>query len=152
LAILILAVAILPAAAGQAQHSPHPAAQSRFAQAADVTVREGLHATLPPHISTLLGLSKEEEFPVQQGVVRKGNLVQGFDVSVADRNDIVLFVVDEAANNQALFLTSPEGVLRKVVSVKAGVGNVVRITDKEREAFKKEKQFWVDRLVPLAQK
>lgn len=152
LAILILAVAILPAAAGQAQHSPHPAAQSRFAQAADVTVREGLHATLPPHISTLLGLSKEEEFPVQQGVVRTGNLVQGFDVSVADRNDIVLFVVDEAANNQALFLTSPEGVLRKVVSVKAGVGNVVRITDKEREAFKKEKQFWVDRLVPLAQK
>jgi hypothetical protein len=152
LAILILAVAILPAAAGQAQHSPHPAAQSRFAQAADVTVREGLHATLPPHISTLLGLSKEEEFPVQQGVVRTGNLVQGFDVSVADRNDIVLFVVDEAANNQALFLTSPEGVLRKVVSVKAGVGDVVRITDKEREAFKEEKQFWVDRLVPLAQK
>lgn len=152
LAILILAVAILPAAAGQAQHSPHPAAQSRFAQAADVTVREGLHATLPPHISTLLGLSKEEEFPVQQGVVRTGNLVQGFDVSVADRNDIVLFVVDEAANNQALFLTSPEGVLRKVVSVKAGVGDVVRITDKEREAFKEEKQFWVDRLVPLVQK
>ena len=101
LAILILAVAILPAAAGQAQHSPHPAAQSRFAQAADVTVREGLHATLPPHISTLLGLSKEEEFPVQQGVVRTGNLVQGFDVSVADRNDIVLFVVDEAANDEA---------------------------------------------------
>jgi hypothetical protein len=152
LAILILAVAILPAAAGQAQHSPHPAAQSRFARAADVTVREGLHATLPPHISTLLGLSKEEEFPVQQGVVRTGNLVQGFDVSVADRNDIVLFVVDEAANNQALFLTSPEGVLRKVVSVKAGVGDVVRITDKEREAFKEEKQFWVDRLVPLVQK
>jgi hypothetical protein len=152
LAILILAVAILPAAAGQAQHSPHPAAQSRFAQAADVTVREGLHAALPPHISTLLGLSKEEEFPVQQGVVRTGNLVQGFDVSVADRNDIVLFVVDEAANNQALFLTSPEGVLRKVVSVKAGVGDVVRITDKEREAFKEEKQFWVDRLVPLVQK
>ena len=85
-------------------------------------------------------------------MVRTGNLVQGFDVSVADRNDIVLFVVDEAANNQALFLTSPEGVLRKVVSVKAGVGDVVRITDKEREAFKEEKQFWVDRLVPLVQK
>ncbi len=107
---------------------------------------------MPPHLSTLLGLSNEEEFPVLQGVVRTGTLVQGFDVSVANKNDIVLFVVDEAASNQALFLTSPEGVLRKVVSVKAGVGDVVRITDKEKEAFKEEKQFWVDRLVPLAQK
>jgi hypothetical protein len=33
-----------------------------------------------------------------------------------------------------------------VVSVKAGVGDTVRITDKEREAFKKERQFWIDRL------
>lgn len=152
LAILILAVVVLPAAAGQAQHSAGSAAQSRLARAAEVTVREGLRATLPPHLSTLLGLSNEEEFPVLQGVVRTGTLVQGFDVSVANKNDIVLFVVDEAASNQALFLTSPEGVLRKVVSVKAGVGDVVRITDKEKEAFKEEKQFWVDRLVPLAQK
>ena len=83
-----------------------------------------------------------------QSIVRAGNLVQGFDVSVANKNDIVLFVVDETANDQNLYLTSPEGALRKVVSVKAGVGDVVRITDKDKEAFKKEEQFWVDRLVP----
>jgi hypothetical protein len=35
-----------------------------------------------------------------------------------------------------------------VVLVKAGVGDAVRITDKEESAFKKERQFWVDRLVP----
>jgi hypothetical protein len=151
LAILILAAVIL-AAAGQAQNAPRPAAPGRLARAADVTVREGLHATLPPHISTLLGLTKEEECPVMQGVVHTGSLVQGLDVSVANKNDIILFVVDETANDQSLYLTSPEGALRKVVAVKAGVGDVVRITDKEREAFKKEKQFWVDRLVPLAQK
>lgn len=147
LAVLILAVVILPAAAGQAQHSPSHT-QGKLASAADTTVRAGLHAKLPPHLSTLLGLSKEEECPVMQSVVRTGNLVQGFDVPVTNKNAIVLFVVDETANDQTLYLTSPEGTLRKVVSVKAGVGDVVRITDKDRKAFQKEKQFWLDRLVP----
>ena len=148
MAVLILAVVILPAAAGQAQHSPPSLAQSRLAQAADTTFREGAHAKLPPHLSTLLGVSKEVECPVMQGVVRTGNQVQGFDVLAANRKAIVLFVVDETANDQTLYLTSPEGLLRKVVSVKAGVGRVVQITDKDKKAFQKEKQFWLDRLVP----
>ena len=83
-----------------------------------------------------------------QSVVHTGNLVQGFDVLVTNKNDIVIFVVDETANEQNLYLTSPEGTLRKVVSVKAGVGNVARTMDKDRKAFEKEKKFWVDRLVP----
>jgi hypothetical protein len=57
--------------------------------------------------------------------------------------------VDEAAKNQTLYLTSPEGTLRKVVAVKAGVGDVARITDNDRKAFAKEKQFWLDRLAPV---
>lgn len=150
LAVLILALVIVPAAAGQAQHSPRPHAQSRLARAADMTFEKGVHAKLPPHISTLLGISKEEESPVMQGVVRTVIQVQGFDVSVANKKDIILFVVDETANDQNLYLTSPEGILRRVVSVKAGVGAAVRITDKEKQAFEKEKQFWLDRLVPPA--
>ena len=144
--VAILAVVILPAA-GQAQDSPRSQKQGMFAQAADTTFRKGLHAMLPPHISKLLGLSNETECPVFQGVVRTKNLVQGFDVLVANKKDIVLFVVDETANDQTLYLTSPEGTLRKVVSVKAGVGAEVRIADRERKAFENEKQFWVDRLV-----
>ena len=147
-AVLVLAVVIVPVAAGQAQHSPGTHTQGKLALAADTTVRAGVHAKIPPHLSTLLGVSKEQECPVVQSVVRTGNLVQGIDVSVADKNDIVLFVVDEAANDQTLYLTSPQGTLRRVVSVKAGVGDVVRITEKDKIAFKKEKQFWVDRLVP----
>jgi hypothetical protein len=81
-------------------------------------------------------------------MVRTGNLVQGLDVPVKDKNAIVLFVVDETAKDQTLYLTSPDGTLQRVVSVKAGVGNVVRITDKDKKAFQKEKQFWIDRLVP----
>lgn len=148
LAVLILALVISPEALGQVQHSPLSQAQPRFAQAADKTSREGAHAKLPPHLSTLLGLSQEDECPVMQGVVRTGTMVQGFDVSVANKNDIVLFVVDETANDQTLYLTSPQGTLRRVVSVKAGVGAEARITDKDKKAFEKEKQFWVDRLAP----
>jgi len=148
LGVFVLAMVILPAAAGQAQNSPRSHGQGRLAQAADATVREGLQAKLPPHISTLLGLSNEEECPVMQSVVRTGNLVQGLDVSVTNKHDIVLFVVDETANDQTLYLTSPEGDLRRVVSVKAGVGDEVRITEKRQEAFRKEKQFWVGRLAP----
>ncbi len=150
LAVLNLAAMILPADVGQAQHSPHPHAPGVLAHAADITFREGVHAKLPPHLSTLLGLSKEAESQVMQRVVRTGSLVQGFDVSVENQNDIVLFVVDETSSDQTLYLTSPAGTLRKVVSVKAGVGDQVRITDKDQTAFKKERQYWIDRLAPSA--
>jgi hypothetical protein len=146
----MLAVVFLRPAAGQTQHSSRLNAPNRLAKAADITFVKGLHAKLPPHISTLLGLSKEEEVQVMQGVVRTGSLVQGFDVSASDKKVIVLFVVDETSNDQSLYLTSPEGNLLKMISVKAGTGQTVRITDAERQAFKKEKQFWIDRLVPPA--
>jgi hypothetical protein len=118
-------------------------------RAMDKTLQEGLHAKLPPHLSTLLGISKEQECLVMQGVVRTGKLVQGFDVSTANKTDIVLFVVSETTNDQVLYLTSTEGVLRKVVTVEEGVGRVQKITSEERKAFEKEKQFWLDRLAPL---
>jgi hypothetical protein len=118
-------------------------------QAVDRTLREGLHAQLPPHLSTLLGISEEKECPVRQGVVRTEKVVQGFDVSMANNNDVVLFVVNETTNDQTLYLTSREGVLRKVVSVKEGVGAVRRITSEDRKAFEKERQFWLDRLAPV---
>lgn len=146
-AILIVAAMIAPAAAGQTP-PPRSHAQGKLAQAVNKTFREGQDATLPPHISTLLGVSKEEELPVKQHVVRSGNLVQGFDVSVTNKNDVVLFVVDETTNDQSLYLTSPGGTLRRVVSVKAGIGEVVRITSNDQKAFVKETQFWTDRLVP----
>ncbi len=150
LAVFIVAVAVVVSAATarQAQHAPRTHAQKRLALAADTTVQKGFHAKLPPHISTLLGLSKEEECPVMQSAVRTGKQVQGLDVSVANKNDIVIFVADETSNDQVLYLTSPEGTLRRVVSINAGVGAAARATVEDRKAFEKEKQFWVDRLVP----
>jgi hypothetical protein len=64
-------------------------------RAVDRTLREGLQAKLPPHVSTLLGISEEKECLVMQGLVRTEKVVQGFDVSMANRNDVVLFVANE---------------------------------------------------------
>ena len=83
-----------------------------------------------------------------QSLKRTKTVVQGFDVSIANKEDIVLFVVNEAANDQALYLTSADGVLRRVVLVQAGVGAVRPIKEKEKKAFEKEKRFWLERLAP----
>ncbi len=137
-------------AMGQGQHGAGAPAPGRFALAADKTFKEGVASKLPPHIATLLGLAREAEWPAKQGVLRSGKLVEGIDVSVARKSDIVLFVVDEMTKDQDYYLTSPEGKLRKLVSVRAGVGAVTPVTEKEQGAFKKEKQFWADRLAPAA--
>jgi hypothetical protein len=102
---------------------------------------------VPPDCSKPSSHTHWKAWPTQKrsGLVM---VVQGFDVSTTNQNDIVLFVVNEAANDQTLYLTSPEGRLRKVVSVK--VGDVARITDEDKKAFAKEKQFWLDRLAPVS--
>ncbi len=140
---------VVPVARAEVRPSPSPQARKRMVRAVDKTLREGLHAKLPPHLSTLLGLSKEEECLVMQGVVRTGKVVQGFDVLTANKNDIVLFVVNETTSDQTLYLTSREGLLRKVVTVEEGVGRVQTITGEDRKAFEKEKEFWLDRLAPV---
>jgi hypothetical protein len=151
-AVVFLLMVEMFASAARAQVGPSPSSQARkrMARAVDKTLQEGLHAKLPPHLSTLLGLSQEEECQVTQGVVRTGKVVQGFDVSTANKNDVVLFEVNETTNNQTLYLTSKEGVLRKVVTVDEGVGQVQKITGQDRKAFAKQKQFWLDRLAPVA--
>lgn len=133
----------------QVQHLPSQQARKRMVRAVDKTLQEGLHAKLPPHLSTLLGLSQEKECLVMQGVVRTGEVVQGFDVSTANKNDVVLFVVNEATNGQTLYLTTKEGLLRKVVTVEEGVGRIQKVTGEDRKGFEKEKQFWLDRLAPV---
>jgi hypothetical protein len=146
---LLAVVMFVSATRAQVGLSPSPQARKRMVRAVDKILQEGLHAKLPPHLSTLLGLSKEEECHVMQGVVRTGKVVKGFDVSTADKNDVVLFVVNETTNDQTLYLTSKEGMLRKVVKVEEGVGQVQKITGKDRKAFEKERVFWLDRLAPV---
>lgn len=131
---------------GQTKGASRSAAQGPFTRAVDRTFQEGVPAKLPPHLSTLLGLTKEQECSVKQNAERSGTTVKGIDVSTANKNDVVLFVVNEATRDQTLYLTSSSGRLRRLVAVKAGEGAVYPITDADRQAFQKEKQFWVERL------
>ena len=146
---LLLAVTLLPPASAQKKPS---ATASRLARAADSTTHFGFPAQLPPHISTLLGLSKETASPVKQSVLRAGTSIRGFDLPDSDPKHIVLFTVDESTSDQTLYLTSLDGSLERVVKVKAGVGSQTRISDSDEAGFQKELRFWLDRLAPATAK
>ena len=144
--VLLILVAVTFEVAAQEQPSTNKHVQARMTRAVNTTFEKGIHAHLPPHTSTLLGLSMEQECPVMQSIVRTGQRVQGFDVSTANKNDVVIFVVDETSNDQTLYLSSASGRLRRVVAIEKGVGRVRPVSEQDRKAFAEQKQFWLDRL------
>jgi hypothetical protein len=148
LIVLFISGGLTSEAAAQEQPSINKHVQARMARAVDTTFQKGIHAHLPPHISTLLGLSMEQECPVVQSVVRTGQTVQGFEVLTANKNDVVIFVVDETSNDQTLYLSSASGRLRRVVAIEKGVGRVRAVSEQDRKAFAQQRQFWLDRLAP----
>lgn len=136
-------------AASQAGSAPGFGAEERIARAADIVLLAGFQAKIPPHVSEMLGISADQkECAVSQRFERNGKVVRGFNVSISDKDNIVLFVTDEGANEQTYYLTSGRGGLRRVVAVKGGTGNVLRVTGKEKAAFNGELHFWLDRIVP----
>lgn len=135
--------------AGQAKSAPGFGAHERIARAADLVLAAGFQAKIPPHVSEMLGISADQkECLVSQRFERNGKVVRGFNVSITDKDNIVLFVTDEGANEQTYYLTSSVGGLRRVVAVKGGTGHVLRVTGNEKAAFNRELQFWLDRIVP----
>ncbi len=136
-------------AAGQTRPAPGLSTRDRIARAANIVLVAGYQARIPAHVSEMLGLSADgKECLVSQRFERNGSVVRGFNVSITDKNNIVLFVTDEAANEQTYYLTSDQGRLRRVLAVKEGTGKVVRVTGKERVEFEKELRYWLDRIVP----
>jgi hypothetical protein len=76
-----------------------------MARAADSVLSSGVKAKIPPHVSQMLGVTSDlRECPISQRVERASKLVRGFNVSLTDKNDIVLFVADEAAKRTGLLL------------------------------------------------
>lgn len=117
-----------------------------LAAAVDRTVKQGHDAILPPHISHLLGISPDEqEVPIKQ-FAEMGESIRGFDVSTAKHDDIVIFTEDRSTHETTFYLTSPRSVLRRVLSVRSGVGYDRAPTVADKKAFEKEKQYWVGRL------
>jgi hypothetical protein len=146
--ILLLGFVAFPQA--QAQKPSTPNTQQRFALAVNKTLEQGHDAVLPPHVSHLLGISPDEQkVPVKQ-FNEMGQTIRGFEVSAEKHDDIVIFVEDQSQGESTFYLVSARGSARRVVSVKAGVGYDRAPTATDRKDLATEKQYWLDRLVPVA--
>jgi hypothetical protein len=146
--LLLLMVVAACGIASQAQKSAGSQTTGGLAKAIDLTLKQGHDAILPPHVSHLLGISPDEhEVPVKQ-FVQMGEPIRGFEVSTVQPNDIVIFVESRAEKQTTYYLMSKRGTLRKVLAVVEGTGYSRRPTKDDQEAFEKEKQRWVDQLLP----
>jgi hypothetical protein len=105
----------------------------------------GFQATLPPHVSVVLGLvSKSESVPVRQLASRTGQKVHTYNVVVAHPKDVVLFVVDESAQSTIAFLLSSGGKLRKAVSYPNGGEPHELPLSEARPGLARERRYWSD--------
>jgi hypothetical protein len=145
---LTLAVVAFPLA--HSQKAATSGSQQRLALAVNKTLEQGHDAFLPPHISHLLGISPDEhKIPIKQ-FAEMGQTVRGFEVSAEKHDDIVIFVENPSQGESTFYLISARGSARKVVSIKAGVGYDRVPTAADRKDLATEKQYWIDRLVPVA--
>jgi hypothetical protein len=146
--VLVLALIAMCGMTSQAQNSSGSQTTSSLASAIQRTLEQGHDATLPPHVSHLLGISPDEhEVPVKQ-FVQMGEPIRGFEVSTAQSNDVVIFVESRAQKQSTFYLMSKRGTLRKVLTVLEGTGYSRRPTTEDQDAFEKEKQRWLDQLAP----
>ena len=144
----ILVLGIVAFSLAHAQKTSAPKTDKRLALAVSKTLEQGHDVFLPPHISHLLGISPDEQkVPVKQ-LAEMGETIRGFEVSTANHNDIVIFVENQSQGDSIFYLLSATGTVRKVVSVKAGVGYDRAPTAADRTALAAEKKLWLDRLVP----
>jgi hypothetical protein len=142
---ILLALTAFPASPQKAKNAGKP-----FASLAERVLHgEGHDSHLPPNISHELGLTsklgavnvKQIAFPLNQ------KEVIGFNVCLENHRDIVIFWISDTA--WTYYLTSPEGVLRKVVhSEKVPAEPTgVRVTEiplsAAKDGFEKEKQCWL---------
>jgi hypothetical protein len=110
----------------------------------------GKDALMPPTLSNVLGLTPNREVVGVKQVAAKinGTDMIGFDVSVKNHRDIVIF--RETRTVRTYYLTSPGGELRKVIESRKpenGTGDFVttelRPSDMKKR-FESERQCWMD--------
>lgn len=146
--VFLVMLVVVCGIASHAQKSAGSQTTSSLAKAIDATLEQGRDAILPPHVSNLLGISPDEhEVPVKQAI-QMGEPIRGFEVSTAQPNNVVIWVESRAQKQTTYYLMSKRGTLRKVLEVVEGTGYSRRPTKDDQEEFEKEKQRWVDQLVP----
>jgi hypothetical protein len=111
----------------------------------DAVIRKGPASQLPAHLSVVLGVSGvERPTAVKQAVMRDGNTVRTFNVSSANRSDVVMIKYNEQSRSSKAYLVSTEGKLRKAVSFQAGAPAIERSLQEARSDFAAEMKFWMD--------
>jgi hypothetical protein len=105
----------------------------------------GFQATLPPHVSMVLGLTKKgESIAVRQLVSRAGQKVHTFNVVVADKGDIVVFVVNEKEQSTVAYLLTARGTLRGAVSYQTGGEPHELAASEAKPGLAREIRYWSD--------
>jgi hypothetical protein len=145
--VMVLSLVVTAAWPGLGQETKK--AEKPLAKMEERTLGEmGKDAQMPPTLSNLLGLTQvREAVAVKQVAAKiKGTDMIGFNVSVKNHKDIVLF--RETATVRTYFLTSPAGVLRKVVESRKQENGVFETTELRpagvQKWFEREKRCWMD--------
>ena len=147
--VIVLSLAVLvgsPALTQEAKSSEKPLTLMVGRTLHDM----GKDAQMPPTLSYLLGLTPHPETVAVKQVAAKirGTDMIGFNVSVKNHGDIVIF--RETPTVRTYFLTSPGGVLRKVIQSRKPVNGVSDFETTElrpsdlKKWFEKERQCWMD--------
>ena len=113
----------------------------------DAVVKDGKKGTFHGGISTLLGLTENNEpLPIKQKKVEERDLIR--IVNVSNRNKEDMIIGHRAKDNSAatLYRTSPAGTLVKAISFKKDTGYSEIPKADARAGFEKESSFWAGRL------
>ena len=113
----------------------------------DRVQRQGLEATLPPHLALVLGLGGgETPVAVKQLATQTPQEVETFNVcSAKEKTVVVLLRYDRETQITHAFLLGSGAKLQKAVTYKAGAEPVVLSGTGARNAFQKELQYWSER-------
>jgi hypothetical protein len=131
----VLAVALLGGAAR--------AATSWAETLATRALNEGPTSQLPPHLTAVLGLSRDDEgLAVRQLVFRDGFTVRTFNVGARAPHRVVVMVVDEAARLTVAYLVTPHGHLQRALQYHAGEAPQELSAAVAQPGFAAEARFW----------
>jgi hypothetical protein len=149
-ALLILWMAAAAAPLYAAPESPASAVAANPARATaeiglltQLALRAGSDGTLPPHLVEVLGMGTHVAgLPVRQLVMREGQEVRVFNVSVAKHTDLVILRHDEAARTTAAYRLSAKGTLREAVSYSDGSESRPMSATEAKSRFAAEITYW----------
>ena len=107
-------------------------------------LKDGMPASLPPHLSLVLGLADgEKSLAVRQAALHVGSELRTFNVAnVEKRHPVVLVKHDEATQLTRAILLRPGGQLDKAVSYKTGAVPQSLPDTEARAALREELEFW----------